>query len=74
MRIMEIKILHEDTQIIISEKPPKVPSQGDPTGDVDMVTLLSEHLKKQYPQAKEPYIGLVHRLDRPVGGAMVFAK
>lgn len=71
---MEIKIIHEDKHIIVAEKPPKVPSQRDKSGDPDMLSILKEHLKKNYPSAKNPYIGLIHRLDRPVGGLMVFAK
>ncbi len=71
---MDINIINEDPHIIICEKPPGVPSQGDPTGDKDMLTLMQEHIKKQHPNVKNPYVGLVHRLDRPVGGAMIFAK
>ncbi len=71
---MEIKIIFEDKYIIVAEKPPKVPSQSDKTGDLDMVSKLKEHLKENYPAARAPYIGIVHRLDRPVGGLMVFAK
>jgi 23S rRNA pseudouridine1911/1915/1917 synthase len=71
---MELKILHEDPHLIVCVKQPKIPSQPDPTGDLDMVTILKRHLKENYPKAKNPYIGLVHRLDRPVGGLMVFAK
>ncbi|WP_432405414.1 RluA family pseudouridine synthase [Wukongibacter sp. M2B1] len=71
---MEIKIVFEDKHIIVAEKPPKVPSQSDKTGDSDMVSKLKEYLKVKYPAARDPYIGIVHRLDRPVGGLMVFAK
>lgn len=71
---MEIKIVFEDKHIIVAEKPPKVPSQSDKTGDNDMVSKLKQHLKENYPAARDPYIGIVHRLDRPVGGLMVFAK
>ncbi|SHJ87042.1 23S rRNA pseudouridine1911/1915/1917 synthase [Anaerobranca californiensis DSM 14826] len=71
---MELKILHEDPHLIVCVKPPKIPSQPDPTGDLDMLTILEGHLKKNYPNVKKPYLGLVHRLDRPVGGIMVFAK
>lgn len=70
---IQVNIIYEDAQVIVCEKPPKVPSQGDSTGDKDMLTILTEHLQKQY-KIKNPYIGLVHRLDRPVGGVMVFAK
>lgn len=71
---MEIKVLHEDAHIIVVEKPPKIPSQGDKTGDKDMLTYVSEYLQKKYPNVRDPYVGLIQRLDRPVGGAMVFAK
>ena len=64
---MEIKILYEDKDVIVVLKPPKVSSQPDKTGDTDMVSYLSEYLKNGY-------VGLVHRLDKPVGGVMVFAK
>lgn len=71
---MEIKVLHEDSHIIVVEKPPKVPSQGDKTGDKDMLTYVSEYLQGKNPKEKDPYVGLIQRLDRPVGGAMIFAK
>jgi len=64
---MEIKVLYEDKDIIVVVKPPKISSQPDKTGDTDMVTYLGQYLKKGY-------VGLVHRLDKPVGGVMVFAK
>ncbi len=71
---MNIEILFEDPHLLVCVKPPKVPSQKDPSGDLDMLTFLKEHLKKAYPKAADPYVGLIHRLDRPVGGIMVFGK
>ncbi len=71
---MDIKILFEDKHIIVAEKPPKIPSQSDKTGDFDMLSTLRNHIKNNHPSALNPYIGLIHRLDRPVGGIMVFAK
>jgi len=71
---MNLKILYEDVHIIVAEKPPKIPSQADKTGDKDMLTYISEYLQSKYPDTKSPYLGLIQRLDRPVGGAMVFAK
>lgn len=71
---MALNILFEDQHIIVVEKPSGVPSQKDRSGDPDMLTLLTEHLKKASLGKDEPYVGLVHRLDRPVGGIMVFAK
>ncbi len=55
-------------------KPHNVPSQADSSGDPDMLTLLKDYLVKKYDKKGEAYLGLVHRLDRPTGGVMVFAK
>lgn len=71
---MKLEILYEDAYLIVCIKPPAVPSQKDPTGDLDMLSMIKSHLMAQYPKAKEPYVGLIHRLDRPVGGVMVFGK
>ncbi|MBH1940965.1 RNA pseudouridine synthase [Mobilitalea sibirica] len=71
---MALKIIHEDQHIIVVEKPPKIPSQRDKTGDKDMLTYIGEYLQSKYPETKNPYVGLIQRLDRPVGGVMVFAK
>ncbi len=72
--IMEISILHEDNHILVVEKPVNIPVQKDDTNDIDMLTLLKDDLKKRYQKPGNVYLGLVHRLDRPVGGVMVFAK
>ena len=69
-----MNILYEDNQIIIVEKEPNIPSQADKTGDMDMLTMVKEYIKEKYNKPGEAYIGLVHRLDRPVGGVMVFAR
>jgi len=69
-----MKILYEDNHIIVVEKLPNIPSQGDKTGDTDMLTLIKEYLKEKYNKPGNVYLGLIHRLDRPVGGVMVFAK
>ncbi len=66
-----LNILFEDTEIISCEKPPGVPSQSDKTGDKDMLTIVNEYLAKSSPDSQA---ALVHRLDRAVGGVMVFAK
>ena len=71
---IKLKILYEDNHIIVVEKPVNVPSQGDKTGDIDMLTIIKRYLKKKYNKPGNVYLGLVHRLDRPVGGVMVFAK
>ena len=69
-----LNVLYEDNHIIVVEKKPNVLSQGDITGDKDLLTMVKEYVKKKYKKEGNVYIGLVHRLDRPVGGIMVFAR
>lgn len=69
-----MKVLYEDNQIIVVEKEPNIPSQQDKTEDLDMLTLVKQYIKEKYNKPGEVYLGLVHRLDRPVGGVMVFAR
>ena len=69
-----MKVIYEDNQIIVVEKEPNIPSQSDKTGDMDMLTMVKSYIKEKYNKPGEVYIGLVHRLDRPVGGVMVFAR
>lgn len=69
---MKIDILFQDKSIIVVEKPPKIPCQSDKTQDEDLMSLLTKQLMED--GAEEPYLGLVHRLDRPVGGVLVLAK
>lgn len=69
-----MKIYYEDNHIIVVEKPVNVLSQADNTLGPDMVTMVKDYLKTRYNKPGEAYVGLVHRLDRPVSGVMVFAK
>ena len=69
-----LKILFEDNHIIVVEKPVNIPSQADKTCDIDMLTIIKQYIKEKYQKPGEVYLGLVHRLDRPTGGVMVFAK
>jgi 23S rRNA pseudouridine1911/1915/1917 synthase len=69
-----LKVLYEDNQIIVVEKLPNIPSQADKTNDIDCLTLVKNYVKEKYNKPGDVYIGLVHRLDRPVGGIMVFAR
>ena len=71
---IEMKVLYEDNHVIIVEKEPNIPSQADKTEDKDMLSMVKEYIKEKYDKKGEVYIGLVHRLDRPVGGIMVFAR
>lgn len=69
-----MEILYEDNHIIVVSKPQGVPSQPDESGDKDMLTQVKEYIKEKYNKPGEAFVGLVHRLDRPTGGVMVFAK
>lgn len=71
---MDIEILYEDNHLLVVVKPPNIPAQGDISGALDLLTLLKDDIKKRYNKPGNVFLGLVHRLDRPVGGAMVFAK
>lgn len=70
----KISLIYEDNHILVVEKPPNILTQGDSTGDEDMLTILREDLKLRCNKPGNVFLGLVHRLDRPVGGAIVFAK
>ena len=70
----ELKVIYEDNHIIVVEKPVNIPSQGDKTGDIDMLTIIKQYIKEKYNKPGNVYLGLIHRLDRPVVGVMVFAK
>ena len=69
-----LNVFYEDNHIIVVEKPVNIPSQSDKTGDIDMLSMVKKYIKEKYNKPGEVYLGLVHRLDRPVGGVMVFAK
>ena len=69
-----LNVLYEDNHIIVVVKPVNIPSQGDKTGDEDMLTIIKSYIKEKYNKPGEVYLGLVHRLDRPTGGVMVFAR
>ena len=72
--MQKLNVLFEDNHIIVVEKIVNIPSQADKTGDLDMLTIIKDYLKEKYNKPGNVYLGLVHRLDRPVGGVMVFAK
>ena len=70
----KLNVLYEDNHVIVVEKPVNVLSQGDNTGDISLLDMVKEYVKEKYNKPGNVYIGLVHRLDRPVGGIMVFAR
>ena len=69
-----INILYEDNHLLVVEKPINIPVQEDESKDNDFLSILKEYIKVKYNKPGNVYLGLVHRLDRPVGGVMVFAK
>ncbi len=69
-----VKILYEDNHLLVVEKPPNIPVQADSSHDRDLLTILKDYIREKYQKPGEVYLGLVHRLDRPVGGVMVFAR
>lgn len=74
MNYTDIKVIHETNHYIVVIKPVGILSQGDCTGDLDMLTLVKQYLKNKYNKPGDAFVGLVHRLDRMTSGLMVFAK
>lgn len=70
----DLKILYEDNHIIVVLKPQNIPTQEDESKDMDMLNMVKNYIKEKYQKPGNVYVGLVHRLDRPTGGVMVFAK
>ena len=68
---MSLEILYENRDFIVCVKPPSLPSQPDTTGDTDMTALIRSHLEENGERSE---VFVVHRLDRAVGGVMVYAK
>ena len=71
---MRIPVLYEDNHLLVVQKPVNMPVQEDQSRDKDLLTLLKEDIKIRYQKPGNVYLGLVHRLDRPVGGVITFAK
>lgn len=72
--LQKINILYEDNHLLVVEKPINMPVCEDESGDINLLSLLKKYIKNKYHKPGNVYLGLVHRLDRPVGGVMVFAK
>ena len=67
-------IIYEDNHILVVEKPVNIPVQKDSSNDLDFHTMLKNYIKEKYKKEGNVYLALLHRLDRPVSGIMVFAK
>ena len=71
---MNPEIIYEDKDIIIVHKPSGIATQTKGIGSKDMVSILKNHIAKETGIKKEPYLAVIHRLDQPVEGLLVFAK
>ena len=71
---MALNIAYEDNHIIVVVKPQNIPTQEDESKDKDLLTMVKEYIKEKENKPGNVYVGLIHRLDRPTGGVMVFAK
>ena len=69
-----LHVLYEDNHLLVVEKPANMPVQADASGDGDLLNRCKAYIKEAYHKPGEVFLGLVHRLDRPVGGVMVFAR
>ncbi len=74
MKAEKLQILYEDNHLIAINKPAGLLVQGDKTGDVALVDLVKDYIKKQYNKPGDVFLGITHRIDRPVSGVCVFAR
>jgi 23S rRNA pseudouridine1911/1915/1917 synthase len=74
MKREDLKVLYEDNHLIVVYKPAGVLVQGDDTGDINLMDVAKEYLKEKYAKPGNVFLGLVHRLDRPVAGIVIYAK
>lgn len=70
----KINIVFEDNHLLVVVKPQNIPVMEDESGDSDLLNIMKQYLVDTYQKPGDAYLGLVHRLDRPTGGVMVFAK
>ncbi len=73
-KLPKINIIYEDNHLLVVEKPINIPVCEDKSQDIDLLNILKKYLKEKYNKPNNVYLGLVHRLDRPVGGIIIFAK
>lgn len=72
--LQKINVIYEDNHLLVVEKLINMPVCEDESRDLDLLSVLKDYIKNKYNKPGNVYLGLVHRLDRPVGGVMVFAK
>ena len=69
-----MRVIYEDNHLLVVEKPVNVPMQKDSSNDEDLLSICKQYLVEKYNKPGDAYLGLIHRLDRPVGGVCVFGK
>ncbi|MCW3126934.1 MAG: pseudouridine synthase [Bacteroidetes bacterium] len=74
MTVEELKIVYEDNHIIAVNKPSGMLVQGDKTGDETLGDVVKQYIKAKYNKAGEVFLGVVHRIDRPVSGVVLYAR
>ena len=74
MDISQVDVLFEDNHLLIVNKPAGVLVQGDATGDVPLVELCKQYIGTKYNKPGDVFLGVIHRLDRPVSGVVAFAR
>ena len=74
LNLIESEILYEDNHLIIINKKTGVLVQGDITGDLSLIEIVKDYLKKKYNKKGNVFLGLVNRIDRPTSGIVIFAK
>lgn len=71
---MNLNVLYEDNHLLVVEKPRNMPVQEDASQDPDLLNAAKDYLVEKYNKPGEAFLGLVHRIDRPVGGVILFGK
>lgn len=74
MTVQDLKVLYEDNHIIAVNKPAGMLVQGDKTGDETIGDVVKQYVKEKYEKPGEVFLGVVHRIDRPVSGIVLFAR
>ena len=69
-QLNNINIIYEDNHLLVVDKPINIPTQEDDSKDIDFLSMLKIYIKEKYNKPGNVYLGLVHRLDRPVGGVI----
>jgi 23S rRNA pseudouridine1911/1915/1917 synthase len=74
MNRIPFTVLYEDNHVLVVRKPEHIPVQADSSGDTDLQEMLKSYIGRKFNKPGNVFLGIVHRLDRPVGGVMVFAR